>query len=455
MSAIITRVAWTLGWVCACAFWGCNALPEPSSERATAASVPSVSHQESAAIDAYIHNLKTIRWYIPETTGFGNQNATLNAIRWVNSRGFPGNHQVVYQSILKNGNQSTLASLVPGFSASLLFQSVPNMRATFLSVEDVFTHDFQATELGVTGAYDVASGELKEALKTHYFLHLMPVGWFQEKMALRSVSEVRPLEQLHNIPTRLDVQEVNDWSAFLQGVIRYHPSFLRKEDFFKVLFETEIDILLVQRADNARHFFAIDSVVNDIVSQHPQHFPHGVLVLVLYDRSHDVTLDVEGKLSGFYKFADVEKVDVDAFRSKANAAVHHGYLHTGDLPPTVYAQLFKKTRLPILIEGANSIELARNLGKVYFKLVAKTTLQSPYVPSAPNVQQLLDDAYTAVERYPGALTALKTLFLAALDTDAEVSQHFKALFPPDAPDKMLLSFRELVNMKIASRACQP
>jgi hypothetical protein len=453
---------WARLWVVGCLLGAAcsNGAESPSSVSQSVEIAPWSSEDESR-VREYLRSQSVIRAYIDGSPQYGHQSATLNVLRRVRALGFEGRFEVVFaQTLSGETNAERLAKLIPEFDAGKRDQFIASWNARFVDDRTwSSTAPRTAVELGLTGGMDGGDHEgVRRALHATYFLRLTPLHFSAATDNL--MVHPRGIEglprALHGLPTRIPVTRRSDVAEFLQEVLASDPRMLAKMDGLQALLNTKSQVLMFQRPRDIRQLEQVYAAVAELRDQRADLFPHGCVIAVLYDAS--ITMVDEALPSNTVLMREViHRVDGlvldaqgvppwEAERAPTMIAL------VGNVPMPVYEQIMAHATLPVIGSGANTEELAWNLGRpVLFNDGFQPDLLDDDLPD--DVHTVLSQASTQlIRRQEIRFDAVSRYLAQSLDEQSSLSRYYRDRFetkwPTDAPDKVLRALYELWKIKI-------
>ncbi len=422
----------------------CGATPSTRNGRDEFGAKPCSAY---AAVSNFLNSHERIRIFVNQGPGHGLASSSVSLMRWmVDIGGYEGDFELVYQE----GVEESLRYLLPKFHPQ-----VPqfSMGASSVSIR-VLPGDrsrLEPLKLGVTGGDDDVRAKASE-LAVSYRIQLHPNP---DQLSLRRSFLDVPGEALIDLPAEENLQyvtsvpQVSELDAFLQAQLPAHTKEeeLRRAQIVRALLSSRTDVMPVYGVGSSARVIAnLARAAKEIARQHSSILPHGVTIALLGGLTRTRKLELERLLvETGVRLSDASDSSLRESDSSSIARAILGgeydvhVVAVGRVTKGVFEQLYRRSRLPVLVSGANATALAINLGKPYLNSYARPVSPASAESWPGASQDDIDEANSSI--YFGHVGLLENVsehlqeyLLAGLDPSSPLARFHRAWSPWSLPE---------------------
>jgi hypothetical protein len=422
-------------------------------------------------IKAFLQRQKVIRLFVTEAPGNGHQSASVNLIRELHAHGYRGAFELVYD----DGTFRKVETLLPGFkSRGPMVQSFSfeGHQVTVMPSSHFHEQPPAKVAFGVTGAYDEGPGSEVEAyLKTakdarvERLLKLQPRDWKQPHELLIgsnqrvSLEHLRPKGYAYLLP-RVEGGKLREFLEHHMGdaMKRKVPAL---ETIFKLVAKKNELLPVYGIGTNSRKQNRIQEALDDVQrviqigkglalahAQFGKRLRQGSVVplFVPLDDGH-----LQRIRNAFPEGSNVTLVNASAADAakQIERAAESGValVYVGKVGKAVFEHAFANATLPATMEGKNSQDMMRALGKTHLNMVHASEMAAVKLKSKKAerilqaaVKELTDPKNTNYQ-------ALARFFVLSKRPTSVIRKTFAALQPKDplAASKLFDGLQSVVD----------
>ena len=319
-------------------------------------------------VQSFLHEQSIIRIGISKAPGNGHQSAGATVITRLRELGYQGLIEVVYDEDVAH----KLEYLIPPFQENLGFQQVAEKKLAFIPKTKLSSIAPYTVNLGLMGADD--KGWIADDLNVQNLLTLQPLGWKNPTTLSRKGLPVEHFDHLRSLGFIFSPPQPSDTSLFLQQEMAHISEFRKKI--------VGLNAIIDQRDESE-----IAPVYGHFIREGWQlvHYLRGLQWAITH---YPGLFEKKIVVPVFSRFSDLEWQDaareVDQLRKgirsktistvtsetiKALSAGQILVVNVGPVTKSVFDYFYEISTIAPVVEGKNSINLMKILGRPYLPSV--------------------------------------------------------------------------------------
>jgi|GEM_PF-6346549 len=406
--------------------------------------------QGTEKVSAFLSSQKKIRAYISSAPGYGHQSATFTVMKRFRQLGYHGEFEVIYQDEIA----SKLSSFMIGFDpAQSGWQKLSQIGISAISYSQ-FQKGIQQSELiplGITGADDNIEFRGPEALNVKSYIRLEPQEWGDSVLQYRNTSGSTVIPGLKDLGFHVEIDSSPEGLERALKIPEASIEFGPKVPAIRsILLKSDIDFgviygigLLGNIAGRLKIW--VEGLQNARKTE-PQLFRGGI-VLPIFSHLNEQEIssilwefglkdDTDPPENKSRKRAKKKPVEYYQWNDPGLVSALEGLssdqillVQMDRVPPDIFEIFVNKSRIPLLVAGKNTMNLAQSMGRPYINTVGDYNF--PNSPSLSPKSQTIFNRGIEVFHYSMTGTTAQRRISAYLrqlmDENSELAQMFQNL----------------------------
>lgn len=339
-----------------------------------------------------ISRLSTIRVGVVAAPGNGHQSASANIVYRLRAMGYKGEIEIVYDegvswryiafSQIQMKNAEKMHYLLPPFSPNGgKLQIYESQKLKFISKSyfDKNKESFIELPFGIMGADDYKMNPKNYRVQT--LLTLQPYRWREQSTLAFTHNKppswnkkihIKTLSELDDLGVYINLQEPDDVSEFIKNQMSHTPELAEKISGLNTIVDSleRLDLAPAygHYMNSGQALLYVGGILKALNSR-PDLFERGVVLPMLNAIDSDMkhfyrSKFQEGSFRDVVQVADISDEGLpEQIKNLQKGQIL--IVFTGPVAKPVFEYLYNKSTLPPTVEGMNSIDLMRQIGRPY------------------------------------------------------------------------------------------